>query len=95
MRKSDCFYRIGGEEFAIILPNTNLEQAESVANKLRVTVEETELALDSQVTISLGMGEYHRGESKDSWFKRCDDALYLAKDSGRNNLKLAKTESVS
>jgi len=100
MRRSDCFYRIGGEEFAVILPNTNSEQAKNVANKLRETVEQASLvpaksASDKPVTISLGAGEYDRSESKDSWFKRCDDALYIAKDSGRNNVKLAKTEPVS
>jgi len=95
LRKTDKIYRIGGEEFAIVLANTNNEEAKGVASDIREIVEKTSIINDRVITISLGVAEYYENESKDSWFKRCDEALYLAKDSGRNNLKLAPLRVIS
>lgn len=93
MRRSDHTYRIGGEEFAIILTNSSVDSAINVAKDLGRIVEHTDIIEDHKITISLGVAEYCESESKDSWFKRCDDALYLAKDSGRNKFKLADSLS--
>jgi len=95
MRKADKIYRIGGEEFAIVLSSTACDSAKEVAANIRELVETSRLIADRQVTISLGIAEYYENETKDSWFKRCDEALYLAKNSGRNNFKLAKLHAVS
>ena len=93
MRKSDLVYRIGGEEFAIILTNSSVQSAINVAKDMGCLVEEADIVDDRKITISIGIADYCENESKDSWFKRCDDALYLAKDSGRNNFKLADSLS--
>lgn len=93
MRRSDHAYRIGGEEFAMILTNSNFESAINVAKDIGCIVEGANIIEDRKITISIGVAEYSENESKDSWFKRCDDALYLAKASGRNNFKLADSPS--
>jgi len=95
LRKVDKIYRIGGEEFAIVLSSTNSEKAKRVADDIRTLIEQAKIVDTRQLTISLGVAEYYQNESRDSWFKRCDEALYLAKDSGRNNLKLAPLRAVS
>jgi len=91
MRKTDHVYRIGGEEFAIILTNSSSEDAKIVAEDIRIQIGQSKLIKDAMITISLGIAEYRENESKDSWYKRCDEALYLAKDSGRNTSKHANT----
>ena len=95
LRKADKIYRIGGEEFAIVLSNTKSDMAKKVANDIRTLIEQANLVDNRSLTVSLGVAEYFENESRDSWFKRCDEALYLAKDSGRNNLKLAPLRAVS
>jgi len=90
MRRTDRFYRIGGEEFAIILINTNCNDAIEVTDDIRSLVAHAEFVNDIKVTISLALSEYSENESKDSWYKRCDESLYRAKEAGRNNFKLAK-----
>ena len=89
LRKRDRLYRIGGEEFAIVLANSELEKAMIVAENIRIKVEMASLTPKCKVTISLGIAEYIENESSEQWFERCDNALYLAKDSGRNLCKSA------
>ncbi len=90
IRKSDRIYRIGGEEFAIILARSSLESAVKVAENVRLLVQKTQLVEEGMVTISLGVAAYQTGESKLSWVERCDNALYLAKGAGRNQVKVAE-----
>lgn len=94
MRRTDYVYRIGGEEFAIILSNSNSNNAYDVAVDILGIVEQSNLVNDRKITVSLGIAEYCEKESKESWYKRCDQALYLAKQSGRNNVKTAKNRPV-
>ncbi|HIP14232.1 MAG TPA: GGDEF domain-containing protein, partial [Sulfurimonas autotrophica] len=84
LRKSDTLCRIGGEEFMIILPHTNKTQATKIAQKLREKVQESKKILP--ITMSFGVTEYISGESEDYLFKRVDQALYKAKESGRNRV---------
>lgn len=91
-RQSDFVGRYGGEEFVILLPNTDLEVAEGVAEKLRTTI--AELPFESggkkvHITISLGLTSAQSGDTVASLFKRADDLLYQAKHAGRNCIKLA------
>lgn len=86
LRKSDTFCRIGGEEFIIILPHTNKEQAVKIAEKLRKTIETSKKIVP--ITMSFGVTEYIRGESEDYLFKRVDNALYRAKKNGRNRVEV-------
>ena len=84
IRKPDVFIRWGGEEFTILLPQTNLEGAIVVANKLRVLLENLEHPHVGRVTASFAVAERLSGESFENWFQRLDSALYKAKDNGRN-----------
>ena len=85
-RKLDLLFRIGGEEFMLLLPDTQEAAAAVVAEQLRATVAESPLLDDRQLTVSIGVGELQPGESLDSWMKHADDALYAAKKAGRNRV---------
>ena len=88
LRKGDSFGRFGGEEFVAFLPETNLDDAVEVANRIRITI--AQLCLFSrkkpiQMTVSIGATEYSKNdESLDAIIQRADKALYHAKHRGRN-----------
>ncbi|HAA46737.1 MAG: PAS/PAC sensor-containing diguanylate cyclase [Halomonas sp. 54_146] len=88
LRENDVFGRLGGEEFAILLPDTPLEGAISVAEKVRASVEAMRVGADGKrlgITTSIGVDKL-RAEDKrpDSALARADKALYKAKQNGRN-----------
>ena len=88
MRDSDVVARLGGEEFGILLPGTNLDDAAEIADKIVVRVDETLIRITGgviRVTASLGVAAY-RSHDKDQYelMKRADEALYEAKAGGRN-----------
>jgi diguanylate cyclase (GGDEF)-like protein len=85
-RKLDLLFRIGGEEFMLLLPDTREPAAALVAEQLRASVEESRLVDKAGVTVSVGVSELRPGESLDSWIKHADDALYAAKNAGRNRV---------
>ena len=93
-RKSDMSCRYGGEEFIVLLPNTSIEEAESVAEELRESVEQShfELSMKESVkfTISIGLStvQLENEGSIEKVLKRADDALYEAKESGRNRVQV-------
>ena len=82
LREGDVFSRIGGEEFIIILPHAGRDEAQKIAEKLRAKIELFQKILP--ITMSFGVVEYIVGEEIEFIFKRVDDALYKAKESGRN-----------
>jgi diguanylate cyclase (GGDEF)-like protein len=85
IRKSDRLFRFGGEEFLILVQQTNIEGMASLAEKLRHAIEANVIGLDGNpVTTSIGGTLLRPNESIDSWFDRTDKALYAAKDAGRN-----------
>lgn len=87
IRVKDSFFRVGGEEFFIICPDTCLAGCMVLAEKLRQTVENHTFPIESVVTISLGLTEFTHGESVKLITDRADIALYQAKTSGRNRVE--------
>ena len=86
-RSADLLCRSGGEEFLIILPNTQLPEATTVAERLRRMMENTPLEPVGIVTLSLGVAAWTPGrEGADAVLKAADKALYQAKNRGRNQL---------
>lgn len=88
MRSRDFVARWGGEEFIITLQGTTIKDAASVAEKLREKVQEYDFPTAHKLTISLGVTEYIRGETVEEFIKRADEALYEAKNSGRDRVVL-------
>ncbi len=86
IRNSDILSRIGGEEFTIILPETKIEQATAMAERVRQAVENYIFDTVGNLTISLGVTSNKPDDNSDRIFKRVDSALYLAKNSGRNRV---------
>ncbi len=90
LRKSDKLFRIGGEEFVIILPNTDIEKAKIVAEKLRKAICKTNFGRPGRITISLGVTSYLKEDNEDTLLDRVDEALYMAKNNGRNRVEVIK-----
>ncbi len=88
IRGSDIVARIGGEEFAIIAPETDINNAAVLAEKLRKVVEEFRFKDIEHITISFGVSQYIYGDTIDDVFKRADIGLYKAKNNGRNRVEL-------
>ncbi|MBW3658673.1 MAG: GGDEF domain-containing protein, partial [Actinobacteria bacterium] len=92
LRSSDVVCRYGGEEFAVILPETDVEQAMQVAERLREAVERSNFTGSDarylgQVTSSFGVETYEEGlPSRSEMIQRADEALYEAKETGRNRV---------
>lgn len=84
VRKVDSVGRWGGEEFIIILPETNVREAKKVAEQIRIKVESYVFSVIKQKTGSFGVVEYIYGDSVQSIIIRADKALYKAKENGRN-----------
>lgn len=89
IRVTDSLYRIGGEEFVVVLEGQDLHRAAHLAEQLRTLVEANELAPDQSVTISVGVAEIKADETATDWMHRADEALYRAKRSGRNASAIA------
>lgn len=91
VRASDFIARFGGEEFALILPETPLDSALAVAEKLRLEIASKGFYYDSKrvpISVSIGIAEFSAEESADDVFKRADAAMYAAKNAGRNQCKI-------
>ncbi len=84
IRPSDTIYRLGGEEFLIIMPQTDIEGAHSATRKLRIAIAEYRHDQVGIVTASFGIAERRPKETFASWYKRTDNAVYEAKRIGRN-----------
>jgi diguanylate cyclase (GGDEF)-like protein/PAS domain S-box-containing protein len=94
LRRIDMFARYGGEEFVIALPETSLEQALQVAERLRLTLNETPITTETEakplyMTVSIGLTVTGPGSADlNTLLKQADEALYRAKDNGRNRVEV-------
>jgi len=86
VRESDHVGRWGGEEFVILAPSTNLEQAQALAEKLRAAIAGQDFAAVGRKTASFGVATYQEGDDEDIMTKRADECLYAAKREGRNRV---------
>jgi len=89
-RAQDTFGRLGGEEFGLILPETNLEQARVVAERIQKAWEQSPVNLDGELiqsTVSIGVAEANQNDqSFDDILRRADRMMYKAKEAGRNQV---------
>ncbi|MGB1201832.1 MAG: GGDEF domain-containing protein [Cognaticolwellia aestuarii] len=96
VRETDSVCRLGGEEFAVILPNIDKDGAEVTAEKIRTAIERTDIPeytdIYGQVTTSIGIAKAEENETIDTVLTNADKALYLAKESGRNKSVLYKPQ---
>lgn len=92
LRKEDVMGRLGGEEFAIFLPNAGAEGARAVAERLRLLVESHPATAGVQsipLTVSIGIALCGPGDSAGAALQRADEAMYLAKQRGRNRVEMS------
>ncbi|MCP4414456.1 MAG: GGDEF domain-containing protein, partial [Gammaproteobacteria bacterium] len=89
IRATDFVARFGGEEFIIIMPETNMAAATKAVNKLRIAIQNnqiTESITKINLTMSFGVAAFTEGDSSKSVLERADKALYRAKSKGRNQV---------
>lgn len=86
IRESDIAGRWGGEEFIVICPETTINGALSLAEKLRNEIENSEFKIVSKVTSSFGVACMEHDDSLQSLFQRVDEVMYLAKQAGKNKV---------
>jgi diguanylate cyclase (GGDEF)-like protein len=89
-RTQDTFGRLGGEEFGLLLPETNLEQAKVVAERIQKAWQQTPCPVDDKVihsTVSIGVAEASpEDKSFEDVLRRADRMMYKAKEAGRNKI---------
>ena len=92
VRQQDLIGRLGGEEFGILMPETDLEAARRLAERLRAHIAALELVLPQhglvRMTASFGVSALHAGDSVDQLIARADQALYASKNAGRDRVSL-------
>jgi len=91
-REEDTVARWGGEEFAVLLPNTSVYAAEDICERIRLAIMQTDcsvLAADLHITVSMGIAGFAGETQHDKLLSRSDSALYRAKQSGRNRIDIA------
>lgn len=89
LRDVDELFRMGGEEFVVVLGNTDNQAARAVAERIRCSIEQMILQIDTdriQMTASLGVATLQASEAKDSFLERGDKLMYAAKRAGRNRI---------
>jgi len=86
IRKSDFFARWGGEEFIIVTPSTALNSAINLAQNLRLHIETMDFEEIGNITSSFGVTSYQRGDTIESMTQRVDEAMYEAKNTGKNKV---------
>lgn len=102
LREEDIASRYGGEEFVFLLPHTNIEEAQIVAQRLRKAIEKKKINIEEykientkeiSVTISIGVSKFNKTDkTPEALYKKADTALYKAKEGGRNRVVVFEEE---
>lgn len=93
LREQDSTARWGGEEYLILLPNTSLDQAVEISERVKQAITSNEIIIGENsisLTITMGVSEYRDGESIDSCITRADEALYRGKKNGKDRIEIEK-----
>ncbi len=88
LRSNDVVARYGGEEFIVLISGGSHEQARKIGEKIRKTIEASDFFCVPAVTVSIGCATFNPGESMESLIKKADEALYEAKSSGKNAVRV-------
>jgi diguanylate cyclase (GGDEF)-like protein/hemerythrin-like metal-binding protein/PAS domain S-box-containing protein len=91
IRKSDSLTRWGGEEFIVLMPNTGLSFAGVLSERIRAAIADQTIEPVGQVTVSIGVAEFHPTSNQEDWLDRADRAMYTAKRDGRNRVVMDPT----
>ena len=89
-RETDRLYRIGGDEFVLLMPDTGSAEAMGLAERIQMQVRAQQFAVIGSMTLSIGVSEYVDGETEAGLLARCDAAMYVSKRGGRNCASLAQ-----
>ena len=91
LRSEDVFFRYGGEEFVVVFPHTNQEDAQQVAKRMRAIISDSEIKIAHKsiaMTVSMGVSEFKKDDSVEYRLSQADEALYKAKNLGRNRVEV-------
>ncbi|NOW04944.1 GGDEF domain-containing protein [Clostridium beijerinckii] len=94
LRKEDILVRWGGEEFVAVLPFTDSKESTIIAETIRLSIENHKFKFVNKITVSIGIAEKDIVEDFHSWFRRADNALYNAKENGRNAVCVCYTNEI-
>lgn len=86
LRASDLLVRFGGEEFVVVMSKTDIEEAVALLDRVRQAIEENNHPVTGRQTVSIGAAKKFENETFEEWYKRTDEALYRAKNEGRNRV---------
>lgn len=86
LRGADLLIRFGGEEFVVLMPQTSTQGAIKALEKIRLAIENTDHPVTGKRTVSIGVAERATTEAFRDWYQRADEALYRAKQKGRNRV---------
>lgn len=92
IRNEDLAARMGGDEFVVLLPQTTLDEAQNIASRIKNSVQTIDIKEKGPVTISIGVAVLRKEDDLDSFLKRADNALYQAKNNGRNRIEWMKAD---
>jgi polar amino acid transport system substrate-binding protein len=88
IRKNDHFGRWGGEEFIVILPNTDIKKAKEIAEKIKNTIYSYDFEINKNISCSFGVTQFQSNDNEDSIITRVDNAMYEVKEDGKNSVKV-------
>lgn len=95
IRQTDVFARWGGEEFVLLLPESDISTAIEMAKKLRIATEKHQFTDVGKITASFGVTQLMKDDDEKNFINRADEALYIAKDNGRNKVESLPSLQIS